>query len=263
MSRHVMRSVGVPSPSTSAPSDRSSSIITATSRIRGTLRSSQVSVVSRHAASSGSAAFLLPSTAMRPDSRRPPSNHQIQTSSELLPRETRLSSRSSTPNCSRTAARAVSTSARMSRAVAPPVVHDEVGVRRRDARAADAVALQPGAIDQRAGRRRNARPARGRAPDRDSERRSRRSAARAAACACDTRATRARRARSAVAARPARPRTPPTRRISPRPLQPARVVARTPSRRAATVDDARRPATTSTARGTRSPMFRPPKCALP
>ena len=43
MSRHVTRSVVVPSPSTSAPSDRSSSIITATSRIRGTLRISQVS----------------------------------------------------------------------------------------------------------------------------------------------------------------------------------------------------------------------------
>ena len=60
MSRHVTRSVDVPSPSTSAPSDRSRSIMTATSRMRGTLRSSHVSVVSRHAASSGSAAFLLP-----------------------------------------------------------------------------------------------------------------------------------------------------------------------------------------------------------
>ncbi len=60
-------------PSTSAPRSRSRRAITSTSPIRGTLVSTHSSSVSRHAASSGSAAFLLPSTATRPSRRCPPS----------------------------------------------------------------------------------------------------------------------------------------------------------------------------------------------
>src|SRR5690606_19897401 len=51
--------------------------ITATSPIRGTLVSTHSSSVSRHAASSGRAAFLLPSTATAPWSRAPPSIRRV------------------------------------------------------------------------------------------------------------------------------------------------------------------------------------------
>src|SRR5690349_24544516 len=54
---------------------------TSTSRIRGTFSSTHSWSVSKHAAMSGSAEFLFPSTAMRPDSRRPPSTF----SSAMLP----------------------------------------------------------------------------------------------------------------------------------------------------------------------------------
>ena len=60
-------------PRREAPRPRSSSPMTATSRIRGTLVSSHGSEVRRQAASSGRAAFLLPSTSTRPPSRWPPS----------------------------------------------------------------------------------------------------------------------------------------------------------------------------------------------
>src|SRR5690348_12217045 len=50
--------------------------------MRGTFARWHGSLVSRHAASSGSAEFLLPSTITRPDSRRPPSIRRI----AILPR---------------------------------------------------------------------------------------------------------------------------------------------------------------------------------
>ena len=53
-------------PSTVAPSPRISSSNTSTSRMRGTFDSTHSSSVSRHAASSGNAEFLLPSTATVP-----------------------------------------------------------------------------------------------------------------------------------------------------------------------------------------------------
>ena len=72
----------------------------------------------------------------------------------------RISSRSTTPNraCTVVAAQ-VDERADVGRGRAA-VVHDEVRVRGRDARAADRAPLQPGAVDQRAGRRRDARRAR-------------------------------------------------------------------------------------------------------
>ena len=57
--------------------------ITSTSPMRGTLVSTHSSSVSRQAASSGSAAFLLPSTATRPSSRWPPSISSVDISSAL------------------------------------------------------------------------------------------------------------------------------------------------------------------------------------
>ena len=77
---------------TSAPRSRSSRAITSTSPIRGTLVSTHSSSVSRHAASSGSAAFLLPSTATRPWSRWPPSisSVDIQLRSLLEKRHVRI-----------------------------------------------------------------------------------------------------------------------------------------------------------------------------
>ena len=62
------RRVVVPMPSTSAPRSTSRRAITSTSPMRGTFVRTHSSSVSRHAASSGSAAFLLPSTATRPSS---------------------------------------------------------------------------------------------------------------------------------------------------------------------------------------------------
>src|SRR5688572_17672477 len=70
---HWIFNVDVPMPSTVAPRPTSRSRRTCTSRIRGTLVSTHAWSVSRHAAISGSAEFLLPSTASLPDSRRPPS----------------------------------------------------------------------------------------------------------------------------------------------------------------------------------------------
>src|SRR5205807_1804006 len=63
------RSVVLPMPSTSPLRSRISRAITSTSLIRGTLVRTHSSLVSRHAASSGSAAFLLPSTSTAPVSR--------------------------------------------------------------------------------------------------------------------------------------------------------------------------------------------------
>src|SRR5207237_1871509 len=76
-SAHRTRSVVLPMPSTSAPRSRSSRAITSTSLMRGTFVSTHSWVVSKHAASSGSAAFLLPSTSTDPDRRRPPSIKRV------------------------------------------------------------------------------------------------------------------------------------------------------------------------------------------
>ena len=70
-------SVGVPSPLTRAPTPVSRSAITRMSEMRGTFSRRHVSSLSRQAATSGSAEFLLPSTVMRPDSRRPPSMRSV------------------------------------------------------------------------------------------------------------------------------------------------------------------------------------------
>ncbi len=82
---HWMRNVGVPAPSTVAPSPRSSSSSTSTSRMRGTLAIVHSSSVSRQAAISGSAEFLFPSTVTAPDSRRPPSIRNVAISPPSLP----------------------------------------------------------------------------------------------------------------------------------------------------------------------------------
>ncbi len=71
------RSVVLPMPSTSPPRSRISRAITSTSLIRGTLVRTHSSFVSRHAASKGSAAFLLPSTSTAPESRWPPSIRSV------------------------------------------------------------------------------------------------------------------------------------------------------------------------------------------
>jgi hypothetical protein len=68
-----IRSVVLPMPSTSAPKSSSNRAITSTSAMRGMLVSVHHSSVSRQAAISGSAAFLLPSTSTRPSMRWPPS----------------------------------------------------------------------------------------------------------------------------------------------------------------------------------------------
>ena len=74
-----IRSVVLPMPSTSAPRSSSSRAITSTSAMRGMLVSVHHSSVNRHAATSGSAAFLLPSTSTRPSMRRPPSITNVDT----------------------------------------------------------------------------------------------------------------------------------------------------------------------------------------
>ena len=57
---------------TSTPSRSSKPSIDSTSRIRGTLRTTSSSSVSRHAARIGSAAFLLPAGTISPESGTPP-----------------------------------------------------------------------------------------------------------------------------------------------------------------------------------------------
>ena len=76
------RRVVVPMPSTSAPRSSSSRAITSTSAIRGTLWRTHSWSVRRHAASSGSAAFLFPSTSTRPESFWPPSINSVDMGSD-------------------------------------------------------------------------------------------------------------------------------------------------------------------------------------
>ncbi len=71
------RRVAVPSPSITAPSPRSRSDITCTSLMRGVLVRTHARSVRRQAASNGSAAFLLPSTSIRPSRRWPPSTTRL------------------------------------------------------------------------------------------------------------------------------------------------------------------------------------------
>src|SRR4051812_43336640 len=139
-------------PSTSAPRSRSRRAITSTSLIRGTLVSSHHSVVSRQAASSGSAAFLFPSTETRPESRRPPSissvDIEVPEVDDLVPElhaET-VADRAPAP---------LDQQADVSGGRGAVVV-DEIAVRGGDPGAADAHPLETGAIDERAGRPRNA-----------------------------------------------------------------------------------------------------------
>ena len=100
---------------------------TSTSRIRGTLLMTHSSSLRRQAAISGSAEFLLPSTATVPDSRRPPSILKVAISPPPASRagtgcsnpiET-ISSRKRTPYCAHTSCLQRSISARMSAALAP------------------------------------------------------------------------------------------------------------------------------------------------
>ena len=69
--------------STSAPRSASSATIVSTSRMRGTLRSTTGSSVSRHAARIGSAPFLFPATRTRPLSGLPPSITKDSTAASL------------------------------------------------------------------------------------------------------------------------------------------------------------------------------------
>src|SRR5215468_6342184 len=78
-----MRTSFAPSQSTSAPSWSSSATIASTSRMRGTLRSTTGSSVSRQAARIGSAPFLLPATRTRPLSGLPPSITNDSTAASL------------------------------------------------------------------------------------------------------------------------------------------------------------------------------------
>ena len=154
--------VVVPMPSTSAPMSASRRAITSTSPMRGTLVSTHSSSVSRQAASSGSAAFLLPSTATRPSSRWPPSMRSVDISSALpadSPRPPRSpaanprntgSGRRRTPKVSSTrrATRAGKTHARRRR-VAPSRVTMRQRVLRGEPDGAVAVAAgEAGALDQ-------------------------------------------------------------------------------------------------------------------
>ena len=95
----------------------SSFAITSTSPMRGMFVSTHSSVVSRHAASSGSAAFLLPSTSIVPEIGRPPSISRLDIKN--LPGRRSLPA-TSTPNRSLTRARHKSIRLRMSAAVARP-----------------------------------------------------------------------------------------------------------------------------------------------
>ena len=176
-------------------------------------------------------------------------------------RDTRSPRAARRRSCSRTA-RGTARSARgCPRAVARALVDDEVAVRRRDARAADAP--RPSARRDRPARRptTECRPAPRRGPAPDSERCSRRSACRAAASACGTPATARAVARSAAGS----PRDDAKHRRQQhlaRSLQPAAIVAerhRRRRRRRAT----RRRGARAARRSTSSPISRPPKCALP
>src|SRR5262249_5340756 len=124
-------------PSTSAPRSRSRRAITSTSLIRGTLVRTHSSVVSRHAASSGSAAFLLPSTWTEPDSRWPPSIRSVDMRMAILVQsETHdLLAQLDAESFTDFGPALVDQKPDLAgRGVA--VVHDEVAVRRRHARAA-------------------------------------------------------------------------------------------------------------------------------
>src|SRR5581483_3845364 len=143
-----IRSVVLPIPSTSAPRSSSSRAITSTSLMRGTFVSTHASVVSRHAASSGSAAFLLPSTSTDPDRRWPPSMTSVdielpEVNDLFAQRDAELfAHRHTTPFDQH----ANVTGGGMAR------VDDEVAVRRRDAGASNRHTLESGSIHERAGR---------------------------------------------------------------------------------------------------------------
>src|SRR5262245_49485947 len=124
--------------------------------MRGTFDSSHSWSVSMHAAISGSAEFLFPSTVTFPDSRRPPSilSFAIRSSDPFpeihdlfsqhhaeLRRHFRLASIDQRTDVLRRRA---------------PFVHDEIGMRRRHGGRTLSRPFQAGAIDERASRGRNA-----------------------------------------------------------------------------------------------------------
>src|SRR5581483_4201059 len=112
--------------------------ITSTSLMRGTFVSTHSRSVSRQAASSGSAAFLLPSTATDPESRWPPSMSSVDI--ELPEIDDLFAQGDAEPVAHRRAA-ALDQHPDVARGRAA-IVDDEVAVRGRDARAADRRAFQ-------------------------------------------------------------------------------------------------------------------------
>ena len=137
------RACGVPSPLTRAPTPVSRSAITRMSEMRGTFSRRHVSSLSRQAATSGSAEFLLPSTVMRPDSRRPPSMRSVDMvvyGADRRVSRTRRGRRSLRAGSRRSARRTPcwqrSTRARISRAVAAPSRTMKLPCRRRHLRPA-------------------------------------------------------------------------------------------------------------------------------
>ena len=190
------RSVVLPMPSTVAPRSSSSRAITSTSLIRGTFVSTHSSVGQQTRRQQRQRGVLVAFDLDAARQPRPPSIMSVAMSAPLIvaskPRYT-ISSRSSTPNAFADARACTARSdARMSAAVAPPSLTMKLPCVGETRAPPSTRALQPGAIDERAGRPRDARPAPRRAPAPDSERCSRRSASRAAASACETPATRAR-----------------------------------------------------------------------
>src|SRR5262249_50216202 len=150
-------------PSTSPPRSRISRAITSTSLIRGTLVSTHSSFVSRHAASNGSAAFLLPSTSTAPDNRWPPSMSSVDIRDSAgipnpqspIPEVHDLLTQLDAEAIAHLGAAAVDQLFDLGGGRAA-VVDDEIAVRRRDACAAGDGALETGAIHERAGGPRHA-----------------------------------------------------------------------------------------------------------
>ena len=231
-------------PRPAAPRSISSRAITSTSLMRGTLVSTHSSVVSRQAASSGSAVFLLPSTSTAPDRRWPPSiskcRHESVVVSVSVPATQLLSSSGSAGrHRSRRDRRSLPAARRRSARARRPGTGRSAGGCRAPSRVPSLTMKLPCVGETRAPPMATPfRPARStsapadhgmpsgharRGPAPGSERCSRRLACRAAASACETPATRAP-SRAAPPARRRETRKTADRRTSPVSLQPAAIV---------------------------------------
>src|SRR4029450_11768656 len=146
------RKVDVPAPETVAPRPCISCTITSTSRIRGMFVRTHSSSLNRHAASSGSAEFLLPSTATLPSSRRPPSILNVAMS--VFPEIHDFLAKVDTESIPDRRLTACDQPADVGGRRATPV-HDEVAMSRRDDGVPLARPLQAGTIDERSGGRRD------------------------------------------------------------------------------------------------------------